>query len=227
MIFDSALEKYSSINQDESSQVNSKDESSQVNSNYDCKLLFRGVVHECDKMIRVRNNNVPNATPEEMKVLLEKVEKTSDGKILPLPCQFHVIYAKALYFLSLLEEKSDGNQTEALEFINEALYRIEIAMEMQHESNKTEILFVMTRALVQKALILQDDTLVPEIMEKTDLVFKSLKDLPSLDSALELAHLITSLIGLYQQDLLEKLECAKTVCSKWKLISDCICIHVI
>lgn len=222
MIFDSALEKYCKITdfQPESSAESpssSAAPSGEGNVAYDCKLLFRGVVHECDKMIRVRNNDVPNATPEEMELLLEKVEKSQDGQILPLSLEFHLIYAKSLYFLSLLEEKTDGNQNESLDFINESMYRAGVASDMATENN-VEIQFVLVRGLVQKALITQDLKLATEIMEKSDSVFKHLKEFANLDSALELGHLITTLIGLFQHDLPAEMELAKTVAQKWKMI---------
>jgi hypothetical protein len=108
-------------------------------------MLFRGVVHECDKMVRVRNNDVPNATKEELELLQERV------KLCPvLPFNFYLTYANALYNLSLVEEENAHlTNSSSIAFLNEALYKAETALDLM---DCVESHYVIGRILLQMVL---------------------------------------------------------------------------
>ncbi|KAI8927176.1 hypothetical protein BC831DRAFT_453623 [Entophlyctis helioformis] len=62
------------------------------------RLLLRGCVHECDKMVRIRTGHVPNATDEE-RDFLEASAKT----LPPLTPSFYWVYGFSLLHLGISE----------------------------------------------------------------------------------------------------------------------------
>ena len=93
-------------------------------------LLFRGVVHECDKLLRIRNMDANGD---------ENIEKQK-AELEILPSQFYDCYANALYNLSQL----DSN--EPSEFLKLALELSGSAIEIEKSIGN---MFSMGRILVQ------------------------------------------------------------------------------
>jgi Nuclear pore complex subunit Nro1 len=138
------------------------------------KMLFRGVVHECDKMIRIRAKEIPNATPEELDLLQKRVESCP-----VLPYDFHIIYANALYHLALVDLDSE---TKPIDFLNEALDRALFAITIK---DSAECHFAYSRILIQKAYL---DIKALEIFK---LEFKTVLEISNKENmvmAMELAH---------------------------------------
>lgn len=207
MVYESALDGLSKTRLEMGVEKVAKEEN--------CKMLFRGVVHECDKMIRIRQENpkesVPQATDDELALLLDRVKDC-----LVLPAEFHLIYANALYYLSLLEK--DGDQSIA-GFLDESIYRIGVALKM--DPNSTAIHCSYVRSIMQKVLIMagqQDSELIGIIQQEMDTVFSSsLFSNDILETALEVSHLYTSLIDL--QTVLEtKIEWTEKAVKYWTLL---------
>ena len=103
-------------------------------------MLFRGVVHECDKMVRIRAKEIPNATKEEIEMLEKRAEECP-----VLPYDFHIIYANALYHLALVDLNSESKP---IDFLNEAVERCQHAITIEDSS---ECHFAYARILIQKA----------------------------------------------------------------------------
>lgn len=118
-LFESGLSKY-----------NEKDE--------EAKLLFRGVVHECDKMLRVRNGDFPKSSEEELEILRKAIVECPI-----LPYKFYIIYANSLYYLSIIDAD------DPLSFLEEGLSRVESAIE---EGACPECYFTRARLLLQKVI---------------------------------------------------------------------------
>ncbi|KAH6599548.1 hypothetical protein BASA50_002891 [Batrachochytrium salamandrivorans] len=97
-------------------------------------LLLRGCVHECDKMLRVRNGDVPNATEEERQLQLGAVAET-----LTLSTLFYWVYGYALYNLGLAEVQSqpatvsETEKIDLMEYFDAAVDRLETGLT---QSNK-------------------------------------------------------------------------------------------
>jgi hypothetical protein len=180
-------------------------------------MLFRGVVHECDKMIRIRQDklkeSVPQATEEELNMLLERIK---DNKILPQ--EFYLIYANALFYLSLLEDlnghKSIDESTAA--FLDESIYRIQHALEM--DSSNANAHFSYARSLIQKAVIGADkftESVLELIEKEIEFVFKDLS--ANLDSACELIHLYSTLVDI-QTTIQDKIDWIRKMAKYWERI---------
>lgn len=101
-------------------------------------LLLRGCIHECDKMLRIRHGDIPNATDEERKLLAESVKKTP-----VLPSHFHVIYANSLFLSGEVDTGNSGD------FFNATVERAEIGLEAFPEND--ELRLCLARALLNKA----------------------------------------------------------------------------
>lgn len=195
---------------------------SKSNNEFDeeSKMMFRGVVHECDKMIRIRQDNpresVPHATEEELALLLDRVQNCR-----VLPAEFHLMYANALYYLSLMLEKKEDQSV--ADFLEEAIYRIGVAMEMDPTS--CAIHCSLVRSLMQKVLMTGgkwDKETIDAVEKEMDNVFitpitTTFPNDEIFDSALEIAHLYTSLLDL-QNTLESKIEWAEKAAKYWTFL---------
>ncbi|KAI8894876.1 hypothetical protein BC833DRAFT_603209 [Globomyces pollinis-pini] len=111
-------------------------------------MLFRGVVHECDKMIRIRHGDIPNADEEERELLENSI------KACPvLPYSFYLTYANALYHLSLID--SDDPKS----FLDVAMEMAEKALDLEQAP---ECLHVISRILIQSASLDKSDSVIEE-----------------------------------------------------------------
>ncbi|KAJ3032424.1 hypothetical protein HK097_005247, partial [Rhizophlyctis rosea] len=63
-------------------------------------MLYRGIIHECDKLLRLKNNDLPTTSS------LEPTTSPSDPTT-PFPPQFYLIYSNALEQLGLLSSPDD------------------------------------------------------------------------------------------------------------------------
>ncbi|KAK6093458.1 hypothetical protein MT418_006075 [Batrachochytrium dendrobatidis] len=97
-------------------------------------LLLRGCIHECDKMIRVRNGNIPKATKEE-----QQLQQVAIAETPTLSAMFYWVYGCALYYLGLAEAQSqtlaesgseESNPTKLADFIEAAIDRLETGLEL-------------------------------------------------------------------------------------------------
>ncbi|KAI8916062.1 hypothetical protein EDD86DRAFT_197573 [Gorgonomyces haynaldii] len=150
------------------------------------KMLLRGCIHECDKMVRIRHGDIPNATEEEKQFLLESI------KTMPiLPQQFHLIYANALYYSSLVED-------EALGFLDQSIDRAHIGLESQSEHTK-ELLHCLARSTIQKALISEEKQKVDDYKQSLESLLKQDYSETLGQLLLELAH-----FGVTYADKLEE-----------------------
>ena len=217
MIYESAFKAFckSSFN-DANTAFSSKKSKNEFDE--ESKMMFRGAVHECDKMVRIRQDNpresVPHATEEELALLLDRVQNC-------LPAEFHLIYANALYYLSLMLEKKEDQSV--ADFLEEAIYRIGVAMEM--DPTCSVIHCSLVRSLMQKVLITGgkwDKETIDAVEKEMDNVFVNpiTTTLPKdeiFDAALEIAHLYTSLLDL-QNTLESKIEWAEKAAKYWTLL---------
>ncbi|KAJ3305919.1 hypothetical protein HDV03_000761 [Kappamyces sp. JEL0829] len=177
-------------------------------------MLFRGVVHECDKMIRMRNKEIPNASQEEIELLQERVQQCP-----VLPFAFHLIYANALYHLSLIDhepvehEQSDSQtateaaQERAIQFLDEAVSRAEVALNL------------LDCAECHYAILLNQESDILKIQHEFDLILKSqLPNESHIKWALELAHFCHTLMES-RPSLQAKEEWIRYNSKNWRAIS--------
>ncbi|KNC97878.1 uncharacterized protein SPPG_06870 [Spizellomyces punctatus DAOM BR117] len=91
--------------------------------------LFRGCIHECDKILRIRCGEVLHTIDEKGED--GSLEKKETG---PLPPAFYLVYGNALAQLGLLSLKEDETATEALnDHLEAALERLERGLERARE----------------------------------------------------------------------------------------------
>jgi tetratricopeptide (TPR) repeat protein len=127
------------------------------------RLLFRGVVHECDKMVRIFNDQVEET--EQFKQLKAEWKE--------LPPDFYLIYGNGLYYLSLLDTK------ENIGFLELGLDMIERALETK---DTEEIHHAKSRILIQLASL-------SDSQEKLEMFKKQMmKPFEKTDLYLELCH---------------------------------------
>ncbi|KAJ3266172.1 hypothetical protein HDU77_002303 [Chytriomyces hyalinus] len=110
-------------------------------------LLLRGVVHESDRILRSRfEHEDPNAPPPQ-----------------PLPSSFHLAYGSALFRLGLLlleDEDGEGQESEALQYVEAAIDRYETGLDNDEADWKLND--ALARALIEKAnLTLRSDETFP------------------------------------------------------------------
>ncbi|KAJ3213263.1 inhibitor of Brome mosaic virus [Dinochytrium kinnereticum] len=122
-IFDSALSKLGEGDAEEGS------------------MLLRGVIHECDRILRVRDS-----------------ADSTDG-LEPLTWEFHFIYGSALYKLGLLtmnddEEEEKGDDESTLAFLDAAVERFETGLEDEAAQKDWTLHQALGRVLIEKANIL-------------------------------------------------------------------------
>jgi hypothetical protein len=98
------------------------------------KLLLRGVVHECDKFMRIFHEKVPE-TDQFLKLKQELKQ---------LPGLFYTIYGNGLYYLSLLDTDDQ------IGFLKYGLEMIENGLELE-ASQKGQ--FAKCRILIQLAAV--------------------------------------------------------------------------
>ncbi|KAJ3276356.1 hypothetical protein HDV01_004979 [Terramyces sp. JEL0728] len=144
-------------------------------------LLFRGVVHECDKMLRVRKEGVPEATEEEKTVIEESIKNCP-----VLPSSFYVTYANGLYYLSLIEEISVDDK---IGLIEHGLELLEQAQELEmHES----IPHAACRLILQKSSLKNEP--VPKLFRKQVESLLSSKNIPNLLEIFQLSNGFTDML---------------------------------
>ncbi|KAJ3322912.1 hypothetical protein HDV06_002571 [Boothiomyces sp. JEL0866] len=144
-------------------------------------LLFRGVVHECDKMLRVRKEGVPDATDEEKAVIEESIKNCP-----VLPYSFYVTYANGLYYLSLVEDISNKDKIGLLEH---GLELLEQAEELEkHES----IPHSACRLILQKS-ILKNEPIPKEFNKHVEQILAS-KNIPNMLEIFQLSNGYTDIL---------------------------------
>ena len=215
MMYESALNSYGKGNEAEVIEATGDIENQHTGDKERSRLmLFRAVVHECDKMIRIRQDNpneaIPQATEEELNLLLARIK---DNKVLPQ--EFYLIYANSLFYLSILEDLNVDNASSqsSAAFLEESIYRVHNALDM--DSKCTNAHFSYGRSLIQKVVIGADKCTksVLEIIEyEIEFVFASLAT--NLEYACELIHLYSTLLD-YQNTIEEKIQWAQKIATYW------------
>jgi tetratricopeptide (TPR) repeat protein len=145
------------------------------NKNEQAILIFRGVIHECDKMIRIRHGKVPNATAEEIE-LLQKAAKDS----LELPSKFYLCYGNSLYHLSLLEKDEDSKS-----FLETALEIVEKAFSMDKGPLTS---YTLARILIQLQSVQGNEEQRNKFKELMNSLKSSIADSQNLENFKELAQ---------------------------------------
>jgi hypothetical protein len=124
-------------------------------------LLFRGVVHECDKILRIVNDQVEST--EQFQLMKKEWN----------PPRFYKIYGNGLYYLSLLDrEEQKGFLELGLQMIEKSL-AIEDVEETRHSH---------ARILIQLAMIDRKPELLKSFKEQME------KEFNNFDWYLELCH---------------------------------------
>ncbi|TPX71504.1 hypothetical protein SpCBS45565_g01087 [Spizellomyces sp. 'palustris'] len=91
--------------------------------------LFRGCIHECDKILRIRCGELLHTTDERGENGSSENKETG-----PLPPAFYLVYGNALAQLGLLNSKEDETPTETLnDHLEAALERLERGLERAQE----------------------------------------------------------------------------------------------
>ncbi|KAJ3262523.1 hypothetical protein HK103_000052 [Boothiomyces macroporosus] len=164
-------------------------------------LLFRGVIHECDKMLRVRKEGVPDATEEEKAVIEESIKSCP-----VLPYSFYVTYANGLYYLSLIEDISNEDKIGLLEH---GLELLEQAEELEkHES----IPHAACRLILQKS-VLKNEPIPKEFHDQVDLLLAS-KNIPNLLEIFQLSNGYTDILESAEK----KIEWTETNAKNWQKV---------
>jgi hypothetical protein len=96
------------------------------------KLLFRGVVHECDKLLRIVNDQV------EVTEQFKKIK----NEFMQVQPEFYRIYGNGLYYLSLLD-KEQGFLELGLEMVSKSL-ELKDEEETRHSHARILIQLAMT-----------------------------------------------------------------------------------
>ncbi|KAI8618706.1 nuclear pore complex subunit Nro1-domain-containing protein [Chytriomyces sp. MP71] len=113
-------------------------------------LMLRGVIHESDRILRSR---------------FENVDEEAEAPPEPLPSTFHWTYGSALFRLGLLileDEENDDAESEALQYIEAAIDRYDTGLEQDGADKDWKLNEAMARAVVEKAnLTLRQDPTYP------------------------------------------------------------------
>jgi hypothetical protein len=127
------------------------------------RLLFRGVIHECDKMVRIFNDQVEET--EQFKKLKAEWKE--------LPSNFYLTYGNGLYYLSLLDTKDQ------IGFLELGLDMMEKALEKE---DREDIQHAKSRILIQLATLKGSKDILE--LFKTQMT----KPFTKIDLFLELCH---------------------------------------
>ncbi|KAJ3163152.1 inhibitor of Brome mosaic virus [Geranomyces michiganensis] len=138
------------------------------------KDLFRGCVHECDKVLRIHSGAVPKLIDadgaEDLSGAAGMEGPDSGSNATPLPPDFHLVYGNALFQLGLTTmEGATQKEEDTLEaYFDAAVERLEVGLE-RAEAEKTDDFRI--RAALGRVL-----------MEKSSLILESSDDVESADA---------------------------------------------
>ncbi|KAL2912982.1 hypothetical protein HK105_207548 [Polyrhizophydium stewartii] len=128
----------------------------------DSVLLLRGCVHECDKMVRIRSGDIPNATDEEREVQLAAVRETPI-----LPAVFHFYYGTALFNLGLVEQaiasagdvQDEQGEADLMQYMDAAIDRLEMGLELPDDEAlaHAKIHGMLGKIKLHKAALMRDN----------------------------------------------------------------------
>ncbi|KAJ3103198.1 inhibitor of Brome mosaic virus [Phlyctochytrium planicorne] len=158
-------------------------------------MLLRGVIHECDRMLRARDNAETNNDLE------------------PLTWEFHFIYGSSLFRLGLLgmeeeSEETSGEET-PLAFLDAAIDRFEAGLEEESGKESWTLHQCLGRVLFEKANILVQSKTPDSV---GDLVSRGLECFEKTISLLPSESKEEELIGLADIVLLH----AESDTSEWE-----------
>ena len=155
-------------------------------------MLLRGCVHECDKMIRIRCDAMPNVAEEERLLLQQSIQQCP-----VLPASFYNDYGDALFHLGFLEPQADP-----VEYIDMAVSQFEHGLAMEG-INEVSGLLLKGNLLKCKMFKAKDDELVDECRTelKSITTFTFSKSSDCIEAYSKLCHSLHSFAKLHDFQL--------------------------
>ncbi|KAJ3182692.1 inhibitor of Brome mosaic virus [Geranomyces variabilis] len=157
------------------------------------KDLFRGCVHECDKVLRIHSGAVPQAADanavEDAGIAASGAAPMSSSDATPLPPDFHLVYGNALFQLGLTTmEGATQKEEDTLDaYFDAAVERLEVGLE-RAEAEKADDFRI--RAALGRVLL-----------EKSSWILESSGDIPSADALSERALTLVDIPAITALDL--------------------------
>ncbi|KAI9017031.1 hypothetical protein BC832DRAFT_4742 [Gaertneriomyces semiglobifer] len=120
--------------------------------------LLRGCIHECDKILRIKDGVIPAPKDEREDGEDGPSSSTSQPNLdAPIPPEFYLVYGNALFQLGVLTAGSEEGEESLMDYLNAAAERLERGLERALEDGLPEPLAVKTslgRILLQKASLM-------------------------------------------------------------------------
>ncbi|KAJ3168914.1 inhibitor of Brome mosaic virus [Geranomyces variabilis] len=153
------------------------------------KDLFRGCVHECDKVLRIHSGAVPQLIDADAGVAAGGEAPASGSDASPLSPDFHLVYGNALFQLGLTTmQGATQKEEDTLDaYFDAAVERLEVGLD-RAEAQKADNFRI--RAALGRVLL-----------EKSSWILESSGDIESADALSERALALVDIPAIKELDL--------------------------